>query len=226
MNRRAFITLLSGAAAAWPIASQAQQDGRVRRVGVLFGGSESAPELPAFMSALREELARLGWNEGRNLRIDLRFGAADPARYRNSASELLSLAAEVIIASGFASMRAAQQQTRAVPIVFMGAGDAVEGGLVANLARPEGNMTGFPNFYATIAGKWVELLKEAAPRVTRMAVVYNPQVANTNNYLASIEAAATAQGVRIIDTPIRNAVETVRAVDAFAAEPNGGFIVL
>jgi putative ABC transport system substrate-binding protein len=227
MRRRKFITLLGGAAAAWPLAARAQQPDGMRRIGVLLGGAENDPGSPATTAALREGLAKLGWIEGRNLRIDLRFGAGDPDRIRAHAAELVSLAPDVIIASGGAATRAAQQQTQAVPIVLT-AGDAAANGLVRNIARPEGNMTGFSTAEPSIAGKWLGLLKEAVPRLASVAIIFNPEIAATGpNYIASIEAAAPALAVQaVIKTPIHDAVDIVRAIDAFATAQDGGLILL
>jgi putative ABC transport system substrate-binding protein len=227
MRRRAFMTLLGASAAAWPLAAWPQQDGRVRRVGWLIGGAENDRARQADLGALRESLARLGWIEGRNLRIDLRFAADDPDRTRAYAAELVGLAPDVIVTGGGPPTRAVQQQTQTIPIVFASGADAVAIGLVRNIARPEGNITGFSNREPSIAGKWLELLKEAAPRVTRVAIIFNPELVVTGPfYISSIEAAASALGIQAITTRVRNAVDIVRAIDAFAAEPNGGLIVL
>ena len=223
MRRREFITLLGGAAAAWPRVARAQQDGRVRRVGVLSIGLENDPVLAAF----RDGLAKLGWIEGRNLRIDCRFGADNPDRIRASAAELVHIAPDVIVSSGGVATRAVQQWTQTIPIVFVGGGDPAVGGLVQSIARPEGNITGFSAFEPSIAGKWLELLKEAAPRLTRVALLFNPELRVTGPaYTAAIKAAAPAFAVQTLETPIRDPIEIVRALDEFAAEPNGGIIVL
>jgi putative tryptophan/tyrosine transport system substrate-binding protein len=223
IRRREFITLLGGAAAAWPLAAEAQQPARMRRVGNLQSASEDDPATQANLSAWRQELAKLGWIEGRNLRIELRHTACDPERMRASAAELLSAGPDVMVVGGQAGTRVVQQQTRTIPIVFVQVGDPVENGLVASLARPEGNTTGITNLYASIAGKWVELLREAAPHVARVAIVFNPDTA-PESYLTSVETAALALGVPAIKTPVRNPLDVVRALDAFAAEPNGGVI--
>jgi putative ABC transport system substrate-binding protein len=227
MRRRDVITLLGGAAAAWPRTVGAQQAGGMRRVGWLIGGAENDRWWQASVAALREVLAKLGWIEGRNLRIDLRFAADDPDRIRAFAAELVSLAPDVIVTSSGAAVSAVHQQTHTIPIVLTAGGDPVADGLVRNIARPEGNITGFSVREPSIAGKWLELLKEAAPHMTRVALLFNPALAPTNpSYISSIEAAAPALGVQTIKTPVRNAVEIVRAIDAFAAEPNGGLLVL
>ena len=226
MRRRDLIKGIAGAAA-WPLAARAQQSGRVPLIGWLDGQDESDPCPRSIRAALREGLARLGWIEGRNLRIERRFGAADANRMRAAAAELVSLSPDVIVAGGASPARALQQATRTIPIVFTGGGDAAVIGLVKNIARPEGNITGFSNSEPMIGGKWLELLKAAAPHVTRVAIAFNPDLGPTApNYIASIEAAAQTHSVKTVKVPFRNAVELVRAVDAFAAEPNGGFMLL
>ena len=220
MRRREFITLLGGAAAAWPLAVRAQQEEKVRRIGVLAGAIE-----PTWLAALRDGLAKLGWIEGHNLRIDLRFTLADPARMRAYAVELVSLAPDVIVTSNRPATTAVQEQTKTVPIVFTAGGDPVSNGLLQNIARPEGNTTGFTSTVDSLIGKWLELLKEAAPRITRVALVFHPQTVNVG-YLRSIETAPPLLGVQAIKTPVRDPLELVRAIDAFAAEPNGGLLVV
>jgi putative ABC transport system substrate-binding protein len=227
MRRREFISLLGGAAAAWPLAARAQQDGRVRRVGLLSGGAENDPTWPGNVAALREGLAKLGWIEGRNLRIDFRFSAGEPDRMRAYAAELVSLAPDLIVTNTGAATRTAQQQTTTIPIVFTGGGDPVANDLVRSISRPEGNVTGFSVAEPSIAGKWVELLKEAAPRLARVAIIFNPDLSFTSlSYVSSLEAAAPALAVQMVKTTFRNSVDIVRAIDAFAAEPNGGLLVL
>jgi len=231
MRRREFITLLGGAAAAaWPLAARAQQGERMRRVGVLMAGAEGDPDQKANLAVLWEGLAKLGWVEGRILRFDVRFGAGDLARIRASAAELVGLAPEVIVVAGTtAATIAVQQQTKTIPIVFTQGGDPVVNGLVRSLARPEGNTTGFSNFEPTIAGKWLELLKEAAPRVNKVALLFNSELSLTAvgpAYISSIEAAAPTFSVQTVKLPVRDAIDIVRGIDVFAAEPNGGLIML
>jgi ABC-type uncharacterized transport system substrate-binding protein len=226
MRRREFLTLLGGAAAAWPLAVRAQQDGRARRIGWLTAGAENDPGSRANRVALQEALAKLGWIEGRNLRIERRFGAGNRDLVRAHAAELVGLAPDAIVTVIGIATQEAQRQTQTIPIVFVGGPDAVAGGLVQNIARPEGNITGFSSREPSIAGKCLELLKEAVPRVTRAAIIFNPDGVSGPSYISSIEAAAPALGVEVIKTPVRNAVDTVRAIDAFAAEPNGGLFVL
>ena len=230
MRRREFITLLGGAAVAptmlWTGAAHAQQDGRVRRIGMMLNGAESDPARRAELAALRDGLARLGWTEGRNLRVDLRW-VDDPTRLVVVATELVGLAPDVIVTSGGAATRAVKERTQTIPIVFTAAGDAVANGLLRNIAQPEGNVTGFSSSEPSVAGKKLGLLKEAAPRLARVAILFVPELAATGpSYIASIEAVAPGLGVQTVNVPVRNSVDIVRALDAFAAEPNGGIVVL
>src|SRR6516162_3044237 len=219
-KRRDFITLLGGVAAAWPLAVRAQEEEKVRRIGVLAGAIE-----PTWLAALRDGLAKLGWNEGRNLRIDLRFTLSDPARMRTDAVELVSLAPDVIVTTNRPATAAVQEQTKTIPIVFTAGNDPVSNGLLQNIARPEGNTTGFSSTVDSLLGKRLELLKEAAPHITRVALVFDPQTVNVG-FFPSIEAAAPLLDVQAIKTPVRDPLELVRAIDAFAAEPNGGLLVV
>jgi putative ABC transport system substrate-binding protein len=233
MRRRDFIALVGGAAAApamlWPHAARAQQAGGMRRIGVLLGGAENDSAAQAYAAALREGLAKLGWVEGRNLRIELRFDAGDPSRMRAHAAELVSLAPDVLVSNSTPGTRAVQLHTTTTPIIFILVNDPVATGLVGSLARPEGNATGFANFEPSIGGKWIELLKEAAPRVTRVALIYsqefNPQISSGGGYATSVEAAASAFAVKVTRTPVQNAADIERTIVAFAAEPNGGLLV-
>jgi ABC-type uncharacterized transport system substrate-binding protein len=229
LQRRSFLTLLGGAAAVWPVVARAQQqDGRVRRVGVLLGGAENDPRTQVYLVALRDTLTKLGWIDGGNMRIELRWGANDIGRLRAHAAELVKLAPDVIATSGGAATRTVQQATQIIPIVFGGGGDPVANGFVRNIARPEGNITGFPFTEPAIAGKNLELLKEVAPHLIRVLVIFDPDLLGEvgPRYVSSIEAAAPKLGVQISTTPVRTPLEIVRAVDTFAAEPNGGLLVL
>jgi putative ABC transport system substrate-binding protein len=225
MIRREFIAGL-GSVATWPLATRAQQGERVRRIGWLNAGAENDPGSRANRIALLEALARLGWIEGRNLRFEGRFGAGNRDLLRAHAAELVGLAPDVIVTVIGTATQEARRQTQTIPIVFVGGPDAVAGGLVRNIARPEGNITGFSSREPSIAGKCLELLKEAVPGVTRVAIILNPDAASGPSYISSIEAAAPALGLQAIKIPVRNAVDTVRAIDAFATEPNGGLLVL
>jgi putative ABC transport system substrate-binding protein len=198
----------------------------VRRIGVLSAGSsEDEPAARADLAALREGLAKLGWIEGRNLRIDLRFTGSDPDRIRADAAELVSLAPEVIVTGSVPATRVAQELTKTVPVVFTRGNDPVTNRLLQNIARPEGNTTGFTSTVDSLIGKWLELLREAAPHITRVALVFNPQTVNVS-FFRPIEAAASRLGVQALKTPVRDPLEMVRAIDVFATEPNGGLLVV
>jgi putative ABC transport system substrate-binding protein len=201
MRRRDFITLVGGAAAR-PVAAHAQQGERVRRIAVLTSGTEADPVSQGQVAALRDGLANLGWVEARNLRIDLRFGGGDAVRIRAFAGELVTLVPEVIVTNGVEAILALQQQTQTIPIVITGVGDPVANGIVKSLARPEGNTTGVTNLFSSIGGKWLELLKEAAPQVERVALIYNAQVVQNVGFIPSIEEAAQRLAVKAIKTPI------------------------
>src|SRR5262245_324045 len=224
MRRRGFITGVCGTIAAWPLPVHAQQEGRVRRIGILDRGDEADRLIQGQQGAMREDLARLGWMEGRNVRFDHRFAAEDPQRLRLYADELVRLDPDVLVASSLAATRTLQQRTRTIPIVFVRIGDPVAGDVLQNIARPEGNVTGVTN-YQSLAGKWLELLKEAAPRTARIALIFVPGIV-AEDYFDVIDTAAEVLGVKAIRTPYRNAAELERALDAFAAEPNGGLVMV
>lgn len=224
MRRREFIGLIGGAAAAWPAAARAQQREQVRRIGVLAAGGLNAPIAQA---ALLEELAKLGWVEGRNLQVDSRTPGDDIGRLATQAEELVNLRCEVIFASTGAAARAARRQTQTIPIVFVGGGDAAESNLVGGIARPTGNITGFANNFDSQGGKWVELLKLAAPRLTRVASVFDPDFAlQRGGGIRDVIATAAAQlALTTINMPLRDLDEITHAINAFAAEPNGGLLI-
>jgi len=226
MNRREFITLLCGAAA-WPLAARAQQRGRVRRVGVLNGPAlESDPTAQNPIAVYREGLAKLGWMEGRNLDLDFRFGGGDRDRIRAYAAELVRLAPDAIVTGTLAATLAVQEHTHTTPIIIAGAGDVATNGLVRNVARPEANITGVTNLFGSIGGKWLELLKEAVPTLSRVCFVGTfANEDRVGSYRPSIEVASHALSVQMIEIRHRSAVQLVRAIDAFAAQPNGGLIV-
>jgi putative ABC transport system substrate-binding protein len=224
-RRRQFITFLGGAAAGWPLAARAQQDWRVRRIGLLTRGVETDRVVEVQIGATREVLAKLGWIEGRNVRYDVRLSDDDPDRLRAHADELVRLAPDAIVAISRPATLAVLQRTRAIPIVFANVGDPVVGGILKNVARPEGNATGTTSLYQSIAGKWLELLREAAPRIARVALIFVPGIVG-ENYFAVIDAAAAVLGVKVIQTPYRDAAELERAFDAFAGEPNGGLVIV
>jgi putative ABC transport system substrate-binding protein len=218
MKRREFISLLGGAAAAWPLAARSQQGERVRRVGLLSVGAE---DIAGQTSAFRDALAKLGWVEGRNVHVELRFSGDSDADTRRYAAELLELAPDVIVTRGGFATFVMQQLTRTIPIVTAGAGDPIAAGLIKDMAHPEGNITGVTNRVTSIYGKLLELLKEAAPGVQRVAVV---QPDRTVSAFAQIDDAARALALKVIYIPYRNAVDIVRGIDAFAAEPDGALM--
>ena len=227
MRRREFIAGL-GSAAAWPVVARAQQSGGVRRIAVLINTVENDLQ-QVDLNILRETLVKLGWIEGRNLRIDLRWGAGDLGLLETHARELVSLAPDVIVTDAGAATRAAQRATQTIPIVHLVAGDPVIVGLVRDIARPDGNVTGFYGVQPSLASKWLELLKEAAPQVTKVAVLYHSEVLSTqmrSAYLSVIAAAGSAHSIQVTNTPVRDPFTIVRAIDAFATEANGGLIVL
>jgi len=223
MRRREFITLAGGAAAAWPIAARAQQP--KRRIGALMSTAADDREGQARLAAFVEGLQQLGWTDGRNVRIDTRWPVGDADRGR-SAEELVAMAPDVILASASASVAALQRITRSVPIVFANVIDPVGAGFVASLARPGGNTTGFLAFEYSLSGKWLELLKEIAPNVTRAAVLRDPALAAGIGQFAAIQAMAPpALGVELTPIDVRDSGEMERTIAAFAGRPNGGLIV-
>jgi ABC-type uncharacterized transport system substrate-binding protein len=225
IGRREFITLVGGAAAAWPIAARAQQGERMRRIGVLMSLTADDPEGQVRLTAFLQGLQQLGWTDGRNVRIDTRWGAGDADRSRGYAAELVALAPDIILASGTSTMGPLLRATRTVPIVFTQVTDPVGAGFVDSLARPGGNATGFTLSEYGISGKWLELLKEIAPRVTRAAVLRDPDMAAGSGQLGAIQSVAPSFGVELSPVNVRDAPEIERAVAAFARGSNGGLIV-
>jgi putative tryptophan/tyrosine transport system substrate-binding protein len=224
IGRREFITLLGGAAA-WPLQARAQQGEHTRRIGVLMYLAADDPEGQARLAAFAQALKQSGWNEGRNLRIDTRWATAEDI-LRRHAAELVALAPDVLVAaSGTATVAPLLQATRTVPIVFVITIDPVGAGFVASLARPGGNATGFMAYEYSMSGKWLELLKEIAPRVTRAAVLRDPAVASGIGQFGAVQIVAPSFGVELIPVDVRDAGEIERAVAAFAPRSNGGLIV-
>ena len=222
--RRKFLASLGGAAAAaWPLAAPAQQGERVRRIGVLMNLATDDAEGQARLAAFVQDLQQLGWTEGRNVRIDYRWAAGDAGAFHRYAEELLALAPDVILASATPSVQALQQATRTVPIVFAMVGDPVGMGVVASLARPGGNTTGFTPMEFGFGAKWVELLKEIAPRVTRVAVLRDLTIGPAQ--LSAIQAVAPSFGVELSAVGVRDVGEIERSVAAFARSSNAGLIV-
>ena len=226
MRRREFITLLGGAASLWPVAGRAQQSEKMRRIGVLMNLAADDAEGQARLAAFLQGLQEAGWAVGRNVRIDLRWGAGDADRFRKQAAELVALAPDVVLASSLPVAQPLLQATRTVPIVFVQVVDPVGAGLVASLAQPGGNATGFTIFEFGIAGKWVELLKEIAPNVTRVAVLRDAASTSWIGQLGAIQSVAPSFGMELTPVGVSDAGEIERAVTAFArAASNGGLIV-
>jgi len=223
-KRREFIMLLGGAAA-WPLAAHAQQSERMRRIGVLQSLAADDPEGQARLAAFAQGLQQSGWTIGRNVQIDTRWAAGDAERFRRYAAELVAPAPDVILAVGAAAVGPLQQATRTVPIVFVNTSDPVGAGFVESLARPGGNATGFLLYEYGTSGKWLELLKEIAPRVTRVAVLRDSALAAGIGQLGAIQAVAPSFGVELRPVDVRDAPETERAVAAFARASDGGLIV-
>jgi ABC-type uncharacterized transport system substrate-binding protein len=225
MRRREFITLVGGAAV-WPHAVRAQQAERMRRIGVLMGLAEHDPDTEARLAGFRQGLERLGWSEGRNVRIEYRFAPAG-AQAQMLAKELVALQPDVILAQTTPIVVALQRETRTIAIVFVGIADSVGAGLVTNLARPDGNTTGFMLFEAGITGKWLAMLKEIAPRLQRAALVINPKTAPYYEfYLRAAQAAASSLSIELVFTPIENtAADIERVIEMFGRTPNGGLML-
>jgi putative tryptophan/tyrosine transport system substrate-binding protein len=227
MRRREFITLLGGSATTWPLAARAQQPDRMRRIGVLMAYAESYLGGQASIAAFREGLQKLGWTDGRNIRIDTRWAALDAEAMQRFAKELVALQPDLILSSSTPSTAALLQQTRTIPIIFAIVADPVGSGFVASLPQPGGNVTGFISMESTMAGKWLELLKEIAPRVNRVAFLFNPATATfAEYYLNPFKAAAASFGVEAITAPVHDTSELESVVAAQAREPNGGLIVM
>jgi putative tryptophan/tyrosine transport system substrate-binding protein len=224
IGRRQFITLFGGAAAGWPLAARSQPGERARRIGVLMNLSENDPEAQGLVAAFREGLAQLGWIDGRNVRIDYRWSAGDLDRIRRYAAELVALPPEVILAYGGSTVGPLQQVTRTVPIVFVEVIDPVGAGFVMGLARPGGNTTGFSLFEFGIAGKWLELLKQITPHMTRAVVIRDPSSPGGGGQVGAIQALAPSLRVEVTSVGLRDAGEIERAVTV-AREANGGLIV-
>jgi len=226
IRRREFITLL-GSAAAWPVAARAQQGERMRRIGVLMAYPESDPEGQAWVAAFREGLQKLGWVEGRNIRIDYRWGALDAEAMPRFAKELVTLQPDLILSQSTPTTAALLQQTRTTPIIFANIADPIGSGFVASFPRPSGNATGFILYEPTMAGKWVELLREIAPRVNRVAFLFNPATATYfEYYMNPLKAAAASYGMEGIAAPVHDSSDLEAVFAAQAREPNGSLILM
>jgi putative ABC transport system substrate-binding protein len=225
MNRRAFITLLGGTAAAWPLAARAQQPQRMRRVGMLIPQAADDPESQARIAAFAQGLQEAGWVTGRNVQIEHRWGAGDADLIRKYASELVALGPDVIVTSGGSTVPPLLRATRTVPIVFVNVADPVGGGLVDSQSRPGGNATGFVQFEYSLSGKWLELLKQIVPGMTRAAVLRDPALIAGIGTFAVLQSVAPSLGVEVVPVNVRDARDIERAVAAYARTPNGGMIV-
>jgi putative ABC transport system substrate-binding protein len=227
MRRRKFIILVGGALVSWPLAARAQQAGPVRLIGILMEQAESHSDAQSWLAAFRDELAKLGWKEGSNLRIELRWSAGNAERLSTFAKELVDLRPDAIFGRGTSETIALARETRTIPIVFAAVSDPIGSGFAASLARPGGNITGFTNIESTLGGKWVELLKEVAPRTVRVALLFNPTtVAPLQFYLPSIQTAAQSLAVHVSTAPVHAKEEIEGVIAALARDPGGGFIAM
>jgi putative tryptophan/tyrosine transport system substrate-binding protein len=227
MRRRDFVTGIAGSAVAWPLAARAQQPDRMRRIGVLMGYAENDSEAQSWVAAFRESLQKLGWTEGRSIRIDTRWAAADAEAMQRFAQELVALQPDLILSQITPTTAALLQQTRTIPIVFTMVADPVGSGFVASLSQPGGNATGFATNEGSLSGKWLELLKEIAPRVARVAMLFNPATSTfAEYYLNPFKAAAASFGVEAIEAHVHDRSELEPVIAAQAREPNGGLIVM
>ena len=224
MQRREFITLLGGAAVTWPLATEAQQPERMRRVGVLMGMADD-PEAQARVTALKQGLQELGWTDGRNIQIETRFGAADAGRIRAHAAELVALAPDVIVGQTTPVIQALRRATSSISIVMAAVNDPVDQGFVSSLAHPGGNITGFMFVDFQMVGKWLEMLKEAAPGVSRTLLIFNPDTSPYYYvYLRSFEALPRSIAVEVTAAPVRDTAQIEDAIAKLAREPGGGLI--
>src|ERR1700737_126902 len=227
MRRRDFIKVIAGAAAASPLAAHAQQPERMRRIDVLMAYAESDPDGQAFVAAFREGLQKLGWTESRNIRIDTRWATADAELMQRFAREIVELRPDLILTQNTPTTAAMLQQTRSIPIIFATGSDPVGSGFVASFARPGGNVTGFIDMEASLASKWLGLLKEIAPRVARVAFLFHPATAPfAEYYLNPFKAAAASFGVDAVIASVRDRSELESLISAQAREPNGGLVVM
>jgi ABC-type uncharacterized transport system substrate-binding protein len=225
LRRREFITLLGGTAVAWPLSARAQQPERMRRIGALMYLAADDPDSPARVAAFGRGLRELGWIDGHNIRIDYRWGGGDLDRVRRYAAELVALAPDVILVSSGSALAALQNATRTVPIVFVNVSDPVGAGYVASLARPGANTTGFTLFEYGTAGKWLELLKEIEPSITRAAVIRDPSITSGTAQFAAIQAVAPPLGVELRPVDVRDDSGIERSIAGFSRGPNCGLIV-
>jgi putative tryptophan/tyrosine transport system substrate-binding protein len=225
LKRREVVTLISGAAV-WPLVAQAQQSGTAKRVGMLMNSAATDAVAQSYVAAFVQALRQLGWVEGHNIRIDMRWNAGDAALSRIYAAQLIGLMPDVMLASSSTNLTAVRQATSTVPVVFVQVSDPVAQGFVANLTKPEGNLTGFSMYEFSIGGKWLELLKEVAPSLARVAVMFNPDTSPQSKFfMRSIETAAPSLGVQPVAAPVRATADIQPALEGFARAPNGGLIL-
>jgi putative ABC transport system substrate-binding protein len=225
MKRRALITLIGGVAVVWPLAVRAQQVERMRRIGVLMSLAADDPQAQVQLAAFQQTLQQLGWNDGRNVRIDIRWHENDADRARTYAQELIALAPDIFLADRTLSVGALQHVTYVLPIVFAAVLDPVGAGFVDSLSRPGGNITGFMNYEYGFSGKWLELLKQIAPRVTRAAVIRDPAISVGTAQFSAIQTVAPSLGVEVTPIGVHDVGAIERAVEAFARSANGGLVV-
>ena len=224
MRRRDVITLLGGAAAAWPLMARAQQPERMRRIGVVMAYAGSDPNGQVQVAAFRQALQKLGWIEGRNIRIDFRYASDDSAHVRALAVELLGLKPDLMVSNSNFITTILQSEVHSIPLVFVSVSDPIGSGFIKDLAQPGGNITGFANFQPTMGGKWLEKLREIAPQVERVGLMLHPEPPNIG-YLKSAEAAAPSLKIKLVGLEVRNSTEIERVLATFVGEPNGGLII-
>jgi putative ABC transport system substrate-binding protein len=226
MRRRDFITLIGGGVAAWPLAARAQQSERIRRIGVLMSFAETDVSGQRSVATFLEALEQIGWMHGRNLQIEYRWGSADHDLIQRQATELVGLNPDVILCAATPAISALKRATRTIPIVFVNVSDPIGSGFIESLTRPSGNITGFSNFEPAMGGKWVELLKEIAPGLRRIALVSNPETSpQARAYVPAIEAATRSLGLQLIAAPVHDGTEIERAIAAIGQEPGGGLVL-
>jgi putative ABC transport system substrate-binding protein len=225
MRRRQFITLLGGAAAAWPLSARAQQPDRVRRIGVLLAVAEDDPETKTRLATFRKGLERRGWSEGRNVQIEYRFTAARPERIPGFAKELLALQPDVVLAHSTGVAAGLQRESRTVPIVFVNVSDPIGSGFIASMARPGGNLTGVLHLEASVVGKWLAMLKEIAPRLTRAALLGNRNTTAFNYFMQSAQAVAPSLAIELVPGHIETAADIERTIEALARMPDSGLVL-
>ena len=226
MRRRAFITGIAGSAAAWPLAARAQRAERIQRIGVLMNGAATETESQSYVAAFVQALRQLGWTEGQNLHVDVRWNAGDAQLARIYAAQLIGLTPDVILASSTTNLTVIQQATSTVPVVFVQVSDPVAQGFVKSVTKPGGNLTGFSMYEFSIGGKWVDLLKEIAPALARVAVIFNPDTSPQSKFfMQSVEGAAPSLGVQAVAVPVRATADIEPALESFARQPNGGLIL-